>query len=286
MLFCVFGWRHARGCGTIDEKCNDALQKGVDTMEYRKIFDTVPERFDKYRPRYSPELFADLIAYAGIGPDKKVLELGPGTGQATEPVLATGCDYNAIEIGENFFAKMNEKYGKYPNFHIVNDDFITHDFGEQRFDMIYSAATIQWIPERVAFSKTFALLKPGGVLAMMLTSGDYKTPNEALYADIQKVYDALYRPEKLYKDMKEPFDYTHATDYGFVDFERREFYGTRVFNAEDYVQYCGTHSDHLAIPEPQRTKFFHALKETVLRYGDRIEFRDTYVLYLTKKPQA
>lgn len=47
-------------------------------MEFRKVFDTIPERFDKYRPRYSAELFSDLIEYAGIGPGKTVLELGPG----------------------------------------------------------------------------------------------------------------------------------------------------------------------------------------------------------------
>ena len=58
-------------------------------MEFRKVFDTIPEQFDRYRPRYSAELFASLIDYAGIGPDKTVLELGPGTGQATEPIPTT-----------------------------------------------------------------------------------------------------------------------------------------------------------------------------------------------------
>ena len=123
-------------------------------MEFRKVFDTIPEQFDKYRPRYSAELFADLIEYAEVGPGKSVLELGPGTGQATDPILNTGCDYNAIELGENLFEMMKHKYGQYPNFSIVNDDFITHDFGHQKFDMIYSAATIQWIPEEIAFGQT------------------------------------------------------------------------------------------------------------------------------------
>ena len=36
-------------------------------MEFRKIFDTIPEQFDKFRPRYSQELFDSLIAYAKIG---------------------------------------------------------------------------------------------------------------------------------------------------------------------------------------------------------------------------
>ena len=79
-------------------------------MEFRKIFDTIPDQFDKYRPRYSPELFEYLIDFAKITPDKKVLELGPGTGQATDPILKTGCDYNAIELGEHLYAKMKEKY--------------------------------------------------------------------------------------------------------------------------------------------------------------------------------
>ena len=155
-------------------------------MEFRRVFDAIPEQFDRFRPRYSRELFDRLIDEAKLGPGKKVLEIGPGTGQATDPVLETGCDYNAIELGEHLYAKMIGKYGRFPNFHIVNGDFITYDFGLSRFDLIYSAASIQWIPEEIAFSKTFELLKPGGVLAMMLTRSDYKSPNEELYKKIQE----------------------------------------------------------------------------------------------------
>ena len=252
-------------------------------MEFRKIFDTIPEQFDKYRPRYSQELFDNLIEYAQIGKGKNVLEIGPGTGQATEPILKSGCNYNAIELGEHLYAKMREKYDSYPNFHIVNDDFITHDFGDTKFDMIYSAATIQWIPERYAFPKTLELLKPGGILAMMFLIGDYKTPNEELFEKIQKVYSEYYKPERPYGEMKEPFDYLHATDYGYVDLVRNDFHGVRVFNADDYVSYCGTHSDHLVIPEPYKTKFFEGLRNTVLENGNRVEYRDTYILYTARK---
>lgn len=54
------------------------------------------------RPRYCDELYKDLIEYAELGPGKTVFEIGPGTGQATEPILKTGCSYLAIELGENF----------------------------------------------------------------------------------------------------------------------------------------------------------------------------------------
>lgn len=250
--------------------------------EFRLIFDTIPEQFDRYRTRYCLELFAGLIDYAGITPESSVLELGPGTGQATEPVLETGCDYHAIELGEHLYDKMVENYGWLPNFSIVNDDFITHDFGEQRFDMIYSAATIQWIPQDIAYSKTFSLLKPGGTLAMMRTRGDYRTPNEELYDRIQEVYSAYFRPEVPYVHGK--FDYTAAPAYGFTEVEKQEYHSTREYDAEGYVAYCGTHCDHLVIPEPMKTEFFNGLRNAVLEAGNRIVFYDTHILYLTRKP--
>ena len=251
-------------------------------MEFRKVFDTIPEQFDKFRPRYSSDLFKYLIDTEHIGPGVKVLELGPGTGQATDPILNTGCDYNAIELGEHLYEKMKEKFGQYENFHIVNDDFITHDFKDRKFDMIYSATTIQWIPEDIAFSKTFDLLKPGGTLAMMFTLSDYKSTNEELYSDIQKVYDEYFKPETPYTHGG--FRYENAPEYGYVDFERREFYGKREMTAEEYVMFSGTHCDHMVIPEPYNTKFFEGLKNAVLKHGDNVIFNDTYVLYLTKKP--
>ncbi len=251
-------------------------------MEFRKIFDTIPEQFDKFRPRYSQELFDYLIDFAKIGPEKKVLELGPGTGQATDPILRTGCDYNAIELGEHLYARMQEKYSRFSNFHIVNDDFITHDFGRQKFDMIYSAATIQWIPEEVAFSKTYELLYPGGVLAMILTKADYKTPNEDLYQKIQKIYDQYFKPAIPYTHGS--FKYDAALNYGYIDFQRHDFHGRREMDPDEYVSFCGTHCDHIVIPEPYKTQFFEGLRNVVRENSGKVVFEDIYILYLAKKP--
>ncbi len=67
-------------------------------MDFRKTFDQIPESFDKYRPRYCKELFQELEMVCRLNPEKKVLEIGPGTGQATEPILKTGCDYLQLSL--------------------------------------------------------------------------------------------------------------------------------------------------------------------------------------------
>lgn len=67
-----------------------------------------------------------------------------------------------IELGEHLAELTKNNFSSYDNFHIVNGDFETYDFGQQKFDLVYSAATIQWIPEIIGFPKVYDVLKSGG----------------------------------------------------------------------------------------------------------------------------
>jgi hypothetical protein len=146
---------------------------------------------------------------------------------------------------------------------------------------VYSAATIQWIPEEIGFSRSFDLLKSGGTLAMMLIKGDYKTPNEALYNKIQEVYAEFFRPEVPYT---QKFTYHNAVNYGFVHFERREYHSEREYSADDYISYLGTHCDHIVLTEPEKSKFYTGVRAAILNAGNKIVFNDTIILYLAQKP--
>ena len=251
-------------------------------MELRLSFDTIPEQFDKWRPHYSPRLFSQLIEKAAINSSSKVLEIGPGTGQATDPILETGCGYTAIELGSNLSEFLRNKYKNAENYSLINDDFITHDFGDEKYDMIYSAAAIQWLPEDTAFSKTFRLLKSGGMLAMMFLHMDLRSPQPQMYADMQKVYDKYFKSGN--SGNKAPFVYDNALNYGYTDLETSIFRGTREFTAAEYVQYIGTHSDHIALEEPYRTPFFKDIKEAITEHGNKLVINDEYILKTVKKP--
>ncbi len=250
-------------------------------MDSRKVFDNVPEEFDKWRFRYCDELFADVIEYAKIDVKKTVLEIGPGTGQATEPILKTGCSYLAVELGKNFAEFTKNKFSSYGNFQIVNDDFETYDFGKNRFDLVYSAATIQWIPEEIAFPKVYDILKSNGTLAMMMTHTDYKSSNEALYKKIQKVYEEYFRPETAYT---RHLEYKNVVKYGFTGFERREYKESVEFNSDDYVSLISIQADHLTLQEPYKSKFYAGIRDAILSFGNKIILNNTIILYLIRKP--
>ncbi|WP_077609753.1 class I SAM-dependent methyltransferase [Clostridium sp. Marseille-P2415] len=251
-------------------------------MDFRKTFDTIPEKFDKWRSRYCDELFADVINYAEIDASKSVLEIGPGTGQATEPFLKTGCNYSAIELGEHFVDFTKKKFGSYINFNIVNDDFEIHDFGNQKFDLVFSAATIQWIPEKICFPKVYNLLNSGGTLAMFMTLTDEKTSNRALYDAIQKVYDEHFHVETKYTCS---LNYDNVVNYGFVDYNYRDWKRTRVYTAEEYIEYlASTQVEHITLQEPYKSNFYNGVREAIINAGNKIILNDTIALYLAKKP--
>lgn len=249
-------------------------------MEFRKVFNTIPEEFDKGRTRYCNEVFEDLIEYSKLGLGKTVLEIGPGTGQATEPILKTGCSYLAIELGENLAEYTKNKFSSYNNFQIVNDDFITYEFSNNQFDLVYSAATIQWIPEEIAFPKVYDILKSNGTFAMMFNRTSRKSANEALDLKIQEVYDKYFHPEEEYNCK---LNYDNTNKYGFIDIECRQYNKIRELNADEYIGWISTHAEHITLQEPYKSKFYDGIRDAIVSFGNKITLYDTIVLYLARK---
>ena len=72
--------------------------------DLRAIFDEDAELYDRARPGYPAELMEDLRSFAGLGPGSTVIEIGPGTGQATRGLLAQGWRVVALEPGRELAA--------------------------------------------------------------------------------------------------------------------------------------------------------------------------------------
>lgn len=248
----------------------------------RLVFDTISEHFDKWRQKYSQELFDYIIKTCELDNTKSCLEIGPGTGQASDFAIKTGCDYTAIELGSNLAKVMNEKYGDYKNFKIIVDDFEKHSFEQNSFDLVYSAATIQWIQEDIAYKKCYEMLKSNGYLAMFRMIDDYRTSNPVLYQDIQEIYDKYFVVNIPYTCK---FNYLNGENYGLKYVERKEFYGSRTYNADDYVEYNKTHAPHITIKEEYKDLFYNGIRDAVLKHGNEVKINSTYVLDLYKKEE-
>lgn len=254
-------------------------------------FDTVTADYEKYRPGYAAKLYERIFAYAPIGEESCVLEVGSGSGQATAPILRTGCRLTAVEYGERFSALLKEKFSAYPKFSVITGKFEEAPLEEQSFDLIFSATAFHWIPEKEGYEKVYALLKEGGAFARFANHPFRAAGQPALGAEIDDIYDEFYNRWHG-KERKAAAEYSGAqakalaelpAKYGFRDLQCAMFYRDRVFSAKEYVGLLGTYSDHIAIDEPIRTRFFARIEEAINDRGGIITIRDTMDLQLARK---
>ena len=57
-----------------------------------------------------------------------------------------------------------------------------------------------------------------------------------------------------------------------------------TFSASEYSILLGTYSDHIAIEQNIREKFFSEIEDAIRRHGGSITLYDTIDLQLAKKP--
>ena len=128
-------------------------------------FDTVASTYEKLRPGYVDELYQTLFNYIPINEHSHVVEIGSGGGQATAPILKTGCHLTAVEYGEQFSELLKNKFKEYSNFSVITGKFEDTELKENHFDLVFSASAFHWVPEKIGYEKVFSILKEGGVFA-------------------------------------------------------------------------------------------------------------------------
>ena len=251
-----------------------------------RTFNEVVETYDKMRPTYVDELYKDIFDFIKINQDSQVLEVGIGTGQATGPILNTGCSITAIELGDKLAAYVERKFKEYPNFHVENVSFQDYEGQREIFDLIYSATAFHWIPEEIGYSKVYELLKRGGVFARFANHPYKDKGKEELNVEIQKLYSVYMphgKPSSEYTQEKAYNIAEIARKYGFSDITYKLYKRTRIFTAEEYIALLGTYSDHIALESNMRKEFYDKVKQVINDFGGTITIYDTIDLELARK---
>ena len=263
-----------------------AITKGLEWT-----FDTVASKYEKMRPGYVPELYERLFVYAPIGPESNVVEVGSGAGQATAPVLRTGCRLTAVEYGEKFAALLKEKFAAYPSFSVINGRFEETEFEPDSCDLVFSASAFHWIPEQAGYEKAYAMLKKGGAFARFANHPQQDKGRPELTEAIQALYDEYYYTyhKDKKRDLREFNEETAkeqamiAAKYGFRDIQYATFRRERNFTAKEYVELLGTYSDHIAMDEAVRNEFYARIEQAINDFGGLITIYDFIDMQLARK---
>jgi SAM-dependent methyltransferase len=117
----------------------------ADRTRLRATFDEAAERYDRARPGYPPAVFDDLAELAGVGPGRRVLEIGCGTGQATVPLAERGCQIVAVELGAGLAAVARRKLARFRLVQVAVAAFEDWPLSPDPFDVVLAATAFHWI---------------------------------------------------------------------------------------------------------------------------------------------
>jgi SAM-dependent methyltransferase len=140
---------------------------GAERRHLGRMFNEVPELYDRVRPGYPDELFADLVAVTGTDQRSAVLEVGCGTGQATLPLAALGFPVTALEPGPGMAALARQRLAAWRNVAVEISSFEEWDDRGQRFDVLVAASAWHWVDPSIGWRRAHDLLRPGGWMALL-----------------------------------------------------------------------------------------------------------------------
>lgn len=115
-----------------------------------------------YRSGYSNELY-DFIAQFGLRRGASILDVGCGSGIASEPFAMNGFPVTGVDPSQ---AMLAAAAARLPNATFVKGEAEALPFPNERFDVVISAQTFHWVERARALTEAYRVLRPGGIIAI------------------------------------------------------------------------------------------------------------------------
>ncbi|MCW2687357.1 MAG: methylase involved in ubiquinone/menaquinone biosynthesis [Mycobacterium sp.] len=189
--------------------------------------------YDTHRPRYPDQMIDDLVALDA----RRVLDVGAGTGIASQQLAERGADVLAVEPDARMAAVAQEK-----GVPTEIDTFERWDPAGRMFDLVVFGASFHWVDPAIALPKVRELLRDGGNLALLWNR---LIPTRPTHDDFAAIYSD-------YMDADTPMDgnpddlVAVLTAAGYT--VTQHTYPRSVhYSREQWLDLVFTHSNHLTL---------------------------------------
>jgi SAM-dependent methyltransferase len=261
----------------------------VARADLRVIFDQDAELYARARPGYPEDLLADLAELAGIGPGAQVVEIGPGTGQATRALARRGAHVLGVELGSRLAAVLRRELAELP-VEVVVSAFEDWTPSDRRVDAVVAFTSWHWLDPAVRAGKVASVLRPGGTLATVTTE-HVLGGTEQFFARAQDCYERwdpatppglrLLPSEEIPEDVDEV-----DGDPRFGPATRRRYFQDITYSTSEYLDVLRTYSGHRALDEDRRRELLSCIGGLIDRdYAGMITKRYMYELRVTRTVQ-
>lgn len=246
-----------------------------------EVFDIASDYYDKFRPSYPQELINCIIIETGIDINSRILEIGAGSGKATELFVNKGFDMYCIEPGEKSAAVALKKFGPTSRVEYCICRLEDWEGKKEYFDLAISAQAFHWVPKPIGFIKCASALKSNGYIGLFWNL--YLTYNEPIDAELSETGIFLLQSEESCEERIKSHIEEIKSSGCFKEAIVYRFPWSQRYTTDEYIGYMKTCNWYLSASENNRQAAEVKVSEIINKYGGFIVRQYLGVLFLAQK---
>jgi SAM-dependent methyltransferase len=253
---------------------------------WARSFDGDPDGYAAGRPGYPASLFDLLERRCGLGPGIDIVEIGPGTGQATAELLERGARVHAVEPGRRLAAYLRRTLGD-TSLTVTASTFEDAALDNAGADLVVSATAFHWVDAAIGMPKVVAILRPGGWVAVWWNAfydpggpDVFSRSLEPLYAELG---DRGHPQSGAARDEARWTALLAAAGLESIATDRIEW--EVEHGADELVALYATFSDTRTRAPAERKRFLDGVRAAAEEhFGGQVRRRYVTLLYTARKP--
>lgn len=241
--------------------------------DIRLSFSRAVDAYDRVRPTYPAPLLDAL--FARLPPAPEVVEVGPGTGQATRDLLARGASVHAVEIGPEMADRLRANLPS-ERLRVTVGDFERVELAARSADAVVSFTAYHWISPAAQTDRPATILRPGGTLAVIDVVQVDAPEDDGFFAAAQPIYARHGQahtgpPAPRREDVDPPIRRTIEADPRFAGVAVRRWDADQTYTAETYRLLMESYSATQMMEEADRAGLLDAIEALVrTEHGGRV----------------
>jgi SAM-dependent methyltransferase len=245
----------------------------------RLVFGEVADLYHRRRPGYPQALIDDLAAWARVGVDTpRALEIGAGTGKATQLIAARGIAVLAIEPSPEMAAYARAATAGIDRVEVVVSDFERWQPAGRTFPLVYAAQSWHWVDQQAGYAHARRALCLGGHLVAFWNrpawgQSELRAALSAAYRRTvpQLEGDGPMHPDNTAAAIDEMYwPGAIAAADGLTGPEQRSYEWSIAYTADEYAELLATMSEIRLLGDHDRQALLDAVREAIARHGGRL----------------
>ena len=238
----------------------------------RTSFDEIAKLYDEARPCYPHQLVKDVLRLSELPKrNAKILEIGSGTGRATEHFISKDHDFYCIEPGPKSIEIARSKLLEFKNISFENVRFEDWNNKGKDFDLVFSGQAFHWVDSHIGFKKAAEVLKVNGCLALFWnTTSPQKTELDLALDEIYNRYVPFFSRHLVESLPDEAIIMQQEKLKESGKFERiksKRYSWIVDYTAEAYINLMKSFTDVHLLSDGIKKALFKGIRREIKNYG-------------------